>query len=181
MIKLYHRVPSVFDGTKLVPLNVLRKLNPELAKQHAEKYVGREELMKRFIPGTSWLWNDVIHFSPVHPQKVVDALISCGFTRKIKSFWYVIEPSQLIFTPSNSIIFLHNKAWTSEAEFASSEFEEYSEEACARYTEVPQITKDYFSSVISRGGNPLMFGGIPHVLHRGTISTEDLDVIELNS
>lgn len=170
-----------FQGDELVPLNELRKSFPDIAAQHARKYVGREELMQRYIPGKPWLWNDVIHFSPVHPRRVIEALVECGFSRKVKSRWFIVEPGQFNFSKSNSIIFLHNKPRALNEDFEDSEFEEYSDHACSRYTAVPEATKQYFEAVISKGGDPLMFGGIPHVLHHGVIPIKHLEVLELNS
>lgn len=179
--RLYHRVPAYLEGGELRPLNQLKVLSPKIAEMHARIYKGREELMLRTIPGRTWLWNDVIHFSTVHPKRVVEALTYCGFSKKVKSRWFAVDPIKCNFNSSNSIIFLHNKARLPGESFETSEFEQYSLQACQKHTEVPVITKQYFDSVISQGGNPLMFGGIPHVLHYGSLKIEDLDIIELSS
>ena len=49
MSYLYHLKPIPFEGTSLIPLNMMDR-NSSLYKIHAQKYVGRESLMEETIP-----------------------------------------------------------------------------------------------------------------------------------
>ena len=46
----------------------------ELYKGHARKYEGREHLMEEIIPILNCKWNDVVQFSALNPQVIVDKL-----------------------------------------------------------------------------------------------------------
>ncbi len=67
-----HFQPPQMHGATLVPLNLLKSMHLETYEQEAKRYTGREKLMKRVIPILDCLWNDVIHLSPIHPQRVLD-------------------------------------------------------------------------------------------------------------
>jgi hypothetical protein len=69
---VYHFKPLDMTGNVLFPLNRLRETHPEIYSKAATKYVGRESLMSEVIPGLNCLWNDVLHLSPIHPQRIVD-------------------------------------------------------------------------------------------------------------
>ncbi len=62
------------QGSILYPLNRLKQLHPELAKKPLEKYSWRQDLLQRKIPSLNVLWNDVLHFTTLHPSKTFDAL-----------------------------------------------------------------------------------------------------------
>ncbi len=71
---VYHRVPDSLAGEFLCPLNMLRDTQPELYAQHIRKYEGREFVLSQTVPNLGCLWNDVLHFSPVHPKLIVEAM-----------------------------------------------------------------------------------------------------------
>jgi hypothetical protein len=176
---LYHRVPKGLVGEELYPLNELKTVYPEVAEFQLRKYNNRLALTKQRIPSKNWLWNDVIHFSPVHPEKVVNQLVKLGFSKFIKSTWFEIDPSVFNFNKSNSLVFLHNRE-KSGFNFNESEFEEYDQSRISLYTEVPENTIRYFEQSIRQGINPLMFGGIPHILHYGSINVGNVKLIEVS-
>lgn len=76
---LYHKVPPDFVGPILYPLNRLKQRLPDVYARQVKKYQGREAVLKRRIPHLNCLWNDVLHFSPVHPTQCRAALQAAGF------------------------------------------------------------------------------------------------------
>lgn len=70
---VYHRYPEGLQGSYLHPLNKLRTKLPELYRREVQKYTGREHLMQQRVPLLECLWNDVLHFSPVHREQVAAA------------------------------------------------------------------------------------------------------------
>jgi len=73
-------VPKKMKGKILYPLNVLKKKYPTLYKKEVQKYDGRKKVLQGKIPSPfNCLWNDVLHFSPVEPSKVMNALKKEGF------------------------------------------------------------------------------------------------------
>ncbi len=75
---LYHWVPDDMIGDTLYPLNILKHTHPDLYTKKVSKYIGREKVMDQIIPILDCLWNDVLHFTAVHPKDVKDALIKAG-------------------------------------------------------------------------------------------------------
>jgi hypothetical protein len=77
---IYHALPEQMIGNELIPLNQMRPSYPELSEKYLQKYKGREEILDRKIPLLDCLWNDVVQFLPVHPQKVFELQMELGVT-----------------------------------------------------------------------------------------------------
>ncbi len=75
---IYHGVPEDMHGTKLIPLNRMREEMSEVFDAAVKKYDGRKQVIQRRIPLLDCLWNDVIQFLPLHPQKVFELQQSLG-------------------------------------------------------------------------------------------------------
>ena len=73
MSSIYHMVPKPFLGSSLIPLSNMDK-SSDLYSTHAKKYIGRESLMDEIIPILDCKWNDVVQFSALDPQIIVDKL-----------------------------------------------------------------------------------------------------------
>ena len=86
---LYHRVPDDMKGSILYPLNQLRNVYPSLYAAKAASYKNREAVMQARIPILDCLWNDVIHFSPVHPSKIQRSRAEAGFPRKPRRYFEI--------------------------------------------------------------------------------------------
>lgn len=63
---VYHFKRKNMVGSKLIPLNKLKNIYPDIYKEHVKKYVGREKLLTKNIPLLDCLWNDVLHLSPIN-------------------------------------------------------------------------------------------------------------------
>ena len=172
--KLYHRRTPGFHGHVLYPLNRLRDVAPEMHDFHRAKYQGREQLCAVQVPYLNCLWNDVLHFSPVHPIKVRD-LVLANRLLWAEADWFEIDPQKLGFTRDNSVTFLYRDANRSGYDLPPEEFEPYDIEHLHDMSEIPASTGEYFSQC--SGGKYFIFVGIPHILHRGAIDTGSLPVI----
>ena len=62
------------EGETLYPLNKLKDVYSNIYEEARSKYKGREAVMRHKIPYLNCLWNDVLHLTVVHPQKLKDAL-----------------------------------------------------------------------------------------------------------
>jgi hypothetical protein len=69
---VYHFKPKNMVGDTLFPLFTLRETHPEIYAEHVKKYRGREDILEVRIPLLDCWWNEVLHLSPLHPQKVID-------------------------------------------------------------------------------------------------------------
>ncbi len=78
---VYHMVPEELKGEYLIPLNELKRVYPNLYREYIQKYkdhTQRENLLTRKIPKLECLWNDVVHFLPLHPYEIYKVLLEIG-------------------------------------------------------------------------------------------------------
>jgi hypothetical protein len=102
---IYHLVPKDMRGDILYPLNKLNNVYPDLFKKAAKKYEGRELLRELRIPVLDCLWNDVLHFTAVHPKKIKNALAEAGIPIQRSFECFEIDPKA--FEAENTIVFLY--------------------------------------------------------------------------
>ncbi len=169
MQNLYHFAPEDMVGDVLYPLNELKEIYPEVYEEQKSKYEGREFVTEREIPYLNCLWNDVLHFTAVHPQEIKEGLDS---SRDFKAF--VIDSHQL--EPSNTVIYLYQEKGR---ELSEDDFKSYDPNEIGQYSDLPEETKEYYQKMQEADRRPLMFVRVPHILYQGSIDTSDLDVIEV--
>jgi|AntRauTorcE11897_2_1112592.scaffolds.fasta_scaffold01979_4 hypothetical protein len=128
--------------------------------------------MEQKIPYLNCFWNDVLHFTTVHPRKIKAAL---GSSRTFKAF--SIDPH--VLEPANTIVYLHQQ--NDIREKTRADFVEYNPNEVAQYKEIPEATKDYYKRMRNQGKRPLMFVRVPHILHKGSIDTSapSVEIIEV--
>jgi hypothetical protein len=174
MSYLYHRIPEKLEGTVLYPLNALKEIYPDIYKKEAQKYIGREQITQQRIPALDCLWNDVLHFTAVHPQEVKQALIEAGRTKDFTMSYYQIDPHML--DPKLSIVYLYahtNKDKSKEPE----NFEPYNSDDIGKFSIMPQATKDYYKQQIAKGERALLYVRVPHILYKGSLDVSNCPII----
>jgi hypothetical protein len=160
------------EGDTLYPLNVLREKYPDIYVKEVKKYTGREGVLTRKIPILNCLWNDVLHFSPVHPQKVKDALAQAGYT-KFDFKFYEVDLAKI--NPQNILIFTY--AHLDMEGVVEEDFIPFDPAYVDSHTEVPEATLAYFTEAVKNGRKPLFFHGIPHILVKDSVNILGLKVI----
>jgi hypothetical protein len=173
---IYHRVPPDLTGEILYPLNQLKAIYPDLHTKKIAKYIGREEVINQHIPTLDCLWNDVLHFTPIHPQEVKDTLIEAGRTESLSLRYYQVDPH--LFNPEKTTIFLYDHT-TTRYELLPINFRSFDPDNLEQYAHYTQITKDYFKEMYAKGAKPLLFHRVPHILYHGTLEVKDLPIIEV--
>lgn len=173
---LYHIVPKEVRGNILYPLNVIKEIHPDIYEQQARKYTGREHITLQRIPVLNCLWNDVLHFSAVHPKEIKQALIEAGRISDFTTNCYQVDAK--LIEPESAIVYLHtfaeNKDKLNEKNFAP-----YNPDELAKYSFVPQATKNYYKEKIGMSEHPLLYVWIPHILYKGTLDVTDLPIISV--
>lgn len=169
---LYHWVPEGMTGNILYPLNTLKSKYPDLYAKHATKYAGRENLMDITIPVLNCKWNDVLHLTAVHPEKVAQALREAGHTNT-KFVSYQINTEQL--DPKNLIIYLYtdNLLQVHEKDFipfTGHNLKTYCEE-------LSEETKQYYRDAVLAGNPVFPYHLCPHVFYKGEIDISDCSII----
>ena len=173
--KLYHRRPPDLRGSVLYPLNELRSVAPDLYERQRAKYSGREELLRQRVPRLDCLWNDVLHFSPVHPMRIGE-LARAEDLLWHEAEWFEIDPLAAGFTSANTAVFRYADT-TVETRIPENEFERFDLDRIAEMTDVPQSTRDCYRAVAAGSGHYFIFVGVPHVLHRGAVDVASTPLV----
>lgn len=171
---LYHRVPDNMQGNILFPLNTLKEIHPDIYEKQAGKYDGREQVMNQQIPILDCLWNDVLHFSAVHPSLIREALIAAGRTNPIRMEVFEIDPHML--DPENTIVYLYQHT-NPEDKFKPENLAKYNPEYLEKYSILPEETKEYYKEMVSQDKHPLLFHRVPHILYKGNLDISTLKKI----
>ena len=157
----------------LYPLNQLKKVHPDLFEKEASKYHGREFILQQKLPKLQCLWNDVLHFSAVHPLEVKQALIKAGSSDFTRQF-YQVNPSLL--ETERTVVYLY-KYEDSETEINEKNMMPYDPNNIEVFSKLPDETRAYYEEEISMGNDPLLYHLVPHILYKGSLNTSDLAVI----
>jgi hypothetical protein len=172
---LYHKVPPHMHGKVLFPLNDLRAIDEDLYLLQEKKYEGRKNIMKREIPPLDCLWNDVLHFSPIHPALLKKELESRGLA--IKEFQYFqIDPEML--DPERTIVYLCQREVLDNS-INPKDFVAYNPSLVGEYSQVPDRLKKYYQDKIDQGETPLLYAGAPHILYRGTLDISQVPIVKI--
>jgi len=169
MQKIYHFVPDEMVGDVLYPLNELKEIYPKVYEKQKSKYEGCKFVMEREIPYLNCLWNDVLHFTAVHPKKIKESLDS---SKTFKAF--AVDPYQI--EPSRAVVYLYQEKGKG---LSKSDFKSYSPDDVSQYADLPEETKKYYKKMQEAGKRPLMFVRVPHILYQGSIDTSALEVVEV--
>jgi hypothetical protein len=174
---VYHRVPVNLNGSVLYPLNQLKQIYPDVAEVQLKNYQGREALLSQPIPLLNCLWNDVLHFSPVHPTKIKAAMEEAGHIFGY-SRWRFFEMDAAFFSPSNTVIWEYRERHRKRFLIDESECFPYEPHLLDRYTKVGEWTRRYYAEV-KPGFRVLPYVGIAHVLYKGHLDVEEVKIIEV--
>ncbi len=177
---VYHRKPPNFQGNVLYPLNQLKDIFPVLYEKAASKYKGREMIMQQQIPRLNCLWNDVLHFSPVHPEKVMNALWSLGYPPH-SSTWWKIDVEKVGFNATNTVVYTNHRKLPFGAPFPIEDFIPFEIALINEHQQLSVSTQTYYQECKAQNRRPLLFVNVAHVLHWGAIDirgVEEVVVVE---
>lgn len=170
--------PFPFEGTQLIPLNQMDS-SSELYKRYAQKYIGREDLMRGVIPKLECRWNDVIQFSAVNPQLIVDHLKNIEDDFKISRGEYFKVHIDQIIGKYNGVVFDRRKKQP-KGDFVIYDHEiQALDHSYSELKEVPKETINFWKTVKKEGGKFLWFAFVPHILIKGKIDIKDFEVCSL--
>ena len=159
-------------GTTLYPLNVLKETQPEIYNEHIKKYEDRKHLLTTEIPPLRCLWNDVLHLTAVAPASLKANLAKAGIELP-PTAWFKIPVS--LIQGGNSIAFTYRRDKDVIPNFK--EYEPFDPARMEIYRIVPEETIEYYKQKRADGARPLLFHLVPHILYKGTIDTEVLEIV----
>ena len=175
---VYHRVPEDLKGHILYPLNQLKSVYPSLYATKAASYQNRQAVTQARLPLLDCLWNDVLHFSPVHPSKVQQALVEAGFARKRRRY-FEVDPLEKGFSVTNAVIFLHQRVNLEKFQLEEADFRVFDLAKLSSLGEMPEATVTYYREMFEQGKHPLVYLYVPHILYQGRLDIGDVKVMEV--
>lgn len=165
---VYHNVPDLMVGTELVPLNQMTDDMSGIKTKNLKKYEGREEILERQVPLLNCAWNDVLQFTPVHPQKVFELQVEMGLIPKVHDAKFFEIPIESFDLDKTAVFFKTAPGeenvtvqWLKDVDFDT-------------LTEIPEATINYYKSLIGSGELPFNYQYIPHILFKGSLDVSNL-------
>jgi hypothetical protein len=172
-------VPKPFLGTELIPLNDMDK-ESSLYKGHAKKYVGRENLTEQSIPLLNCLWNDVVQFSALDPQLIVDKLkvIQPDFQLFRREYFKVsVEEVESIY---EGVLFDRRNSSKKTYEIFPDEVKILNKENYIELDKVPDETINFWKNAIEEKRPVLWFPYITHVFLKGRVDTSSFEICTID-
>ena len=155
-------------GTELVPLNQMTDDMSGIKTKNLKKYEGREEILERQVPLLNCAWNDVLQFTPVHPQKVFELQVEMGLIPKVHDAKFFEIPIESFDLDKTAVFFKTAPGeenvtvqWLKDVDFDT-------------LTEIPEATINYYKSLIGSGELPFNYQYIPHILFKGSLDVSNL-------
>ena len=161
-------------GTVLYPLNQLKDIDPEVFVTHRKKYIGRENIQQQSIPELDCLWNDVLHFAPVHPADVKKGLQEAG--SDLTGDFYQIDPHML--DPKYTVIYLYCHKTINE-KLLPNNFVSFNPDDLEQYSHLPRETIDDYKKLLNEGKAPFLYHRVPHILYKGTLDISGCTIISV--
>jgi hypothetical protein len=88
--------------------------------------------------------------------------------------FYQVDPDLL--DPKLTTIYLYQER-DSKDKMNPENFAEYKSNLVDEHATLPEMTKEYYKDKFGKGERPLLFIGVPHILHKGSIDISDLPII----
>ena len=174
---VYHRQAPDFTGPTLYPLNRLKERFPILYENAVKKYKGREWLINVTIPPLECLWNDVLHFSLMHPSIIYKSLLSTGFSDSDRGLlWFEIPLEDTLRQPST--LYLNTRPWQNERILLNSDFISSTEGHVQGLSGMPEINLQYYRDCAAKGERPLLWKRAPHLLLKGELDVTNYRVFD---
>ena len=176
-------VPKELIGDNLIPLNSLKKIYPHLYDEYTKKYFNHPErpnLLKREIPQLNCLWNDVVHFVPLHPYHVYKALKSLEIKVREDQPFFKIPIENLKLNKNAIYLYSKEKYKGPTGEIDENEIKLLNIEEYKELKEIPSETKEYYKAEKENGKQFGLFPYIPHLLSHGEIDLKDVEIITWN-
>ena len=123
-------------------------------------------------------WNDVLHFTAVHPSVLFNNLQKVGFDAKELVWQRSFKVPITLFNSENTIacLYKHNVRLVPDAR----DFQLFDPSKMSDYAAIPQETIEYYEEQFKLNKRPLFFHYMPHILFNGTVDISRLEIIDLN-
>lgn len=172
--KLYHIKRKLFIWDTIYPLNQLWYKSPELYDQYKKNYLGREHIIDNIIPVINCKLHDVVHLSPINPQKISNIL---------KKLWHNVKFQEIFVIDIKDIdidkAVLFDYHWWEQL-ISPQEIKRFNKNDLQKISNISVTTINYFKKCIKKWIDPLVFYWIPHILYKWEINIKNSIVIKNN-
>ena len=162
-------------GTVLSPLNELKDSSPDLYAIRQKHHEYQPHVLEESIPRLGCFWDDVLHFTALHPTKIAEALHTFGYT-DIKLKYYEIDATKL--DPAKTIVFL-NKPREPHEHTKVTDFTPYDPQEVEKWAYIPEEAMNLHKKKLPTADEFLVNYGAPYILFKGDLSIEGEKIIEL--
>jgi hypothetical protein len=177
---VYHAKWPDFVGDRLYPLNALKERLPDVYTRAIKKYEGREWLLTAVIPVLNVLWNDMIHFSLMHPSLIYKTMSDLGFDHHKKPReWFEVPLEDVMRLPS--VLYINSRDDRSKQVFPGHDFEPVSEARVKALSGMPERNLAYYKECYAGKTWPLLWGYAPHVLVNSDMRVSDYRTVDWSS
>ncbi|SFC51356.1 hypothetical protein SAMN05443252_10438 [Bacillus sp. OV322] len=177
---VYYMVPSEMKGEKLIPLNSLKYPYPQMYEKYTKKYFDhpeRPKLLSKQVPKLNCLWNDVLHFLPLHPYYVYMAFTKLDIKAKEKQRFFKV-PIVNLKNNKNAIYLYSQENYKGPSEpIEKDEIKLLNIEDYKELTELPPAAFEYYKKESRKGNRFGLFPYIPHVLSLGEVDINNAEII----
>ncbi|WP_299747310.1 hypothetical protein [uncultured Tateyamaria sp.] len=167
---VYHLHPSELRGDALVPLSTLERTQPDLYERAIAKYRNRMGSLRRPLPELGCLWVDCVQFSTVHPEDLRDAMIAAGFGWPARGRQFLVFDAARLEASATSIWLHRDTSPREDMAAAMTDIVPFSTDRLHDLRAVANGTRAYLAEMAQLERRPLLFVGVPHILHRGPVS-----------
>jgi hypothetical protein len=174
MASLYHRVPEHMDGSVLYPLNELKERYPDLFAARQKHHEYQPRVLEGSIPRLGCFWDDVLHFTALHPTKIAEVLKKLEYDIKIK--YYEIDAGKL--SPERTIVFL-NKPREPGTPIKVTDFIPFNQNEVEKLAYLPEDAMKYQKKDIPTADEFLLNYRAPYILFKGNLDVGGAKVIEI--
>jgi hypothetical protein len=169
---VYHLVPNPMFGTRLYPMNSLRDIYSEAYDLAVQKYQWRTSFIEMVIPRLNCRWNDILHFTIIHPHDIYQELKDAGYELGRPTFFFEVPLEHLLNSPHalyhTPLPLMKGRPFSKENQapelIIDPNMVQLPGEIDLNYPTFPAATREYFKFEHANGRSPLLFNGLPHFL-----------------
>ncbi len=174
MAYVYHRCPENMVGNIIYPMSELMEIHPDLFMARQKHHEFQPRVLEGSIPRLGCFWNDTLHFTALHPQKIAEALNKFGYNIKLK--YYEIDTDKL--SPDKTIVYL-NKPKEPGQQTKVTDFIDFSPSEIDKIAFIPDETVNLHNKTIPTSDEFLLNYGAPYILYKGRLDIEGSRIIQV--
>jgi hypothetical protein len=161
-------------GHVLYPLNVLKEQHLDIYLTRQKHHQFQPHVLNGSIPKLGCFWDDVLHFTALHPKQIEEALKKFGYSVPLK--YYEIDARRL--DSERTTVYLNPPRAEGEPTKVT-DFVSYEADHVQKFATIPDSEPGEKGLAIPTADEFLINYQAPYILYRGSIDITDAKVIEV--